>query len=737
MPDKAPSPTPAVPVPVTPPRVKEHEKPVFGIGGKPIRLQDPGDDPANGQTFGISVAPILINDYQGGAGNGFGINVKPYGVGTTGGTGPRYVTQYGPVIRKGNKQLDQKDGGHPTPPQGGLLGLPGMPGLVGVTGARLLPEYILPMRKGFEVDTRFKIRAPRTHSDMSPMPLGTITITAESTTESEQCDLVVPCDNRLIAANRGLGFASDYGTRVCDLGLSGEIDTKRAARLQTAFRVLRTPTGDFSLAGNRQNSLAWTIGLTGIGDELGGFVSDNRNSEAVHAHVSWRNGGPFDVGDGAGDYADKHQIGVTWDGQPINALHFSTGTLFNAPPSWAKDGPLTFANAGYDYTAKDGTAPQRVHLVWDPQEGYDFPRDGTRRMFGAWKWITYATVYEIKEPTGGRGPTTGGGDTPGGPTTGGGDGDPPPPPPGTGPTTPGDGGLVPYPGPSNPGEPGGGPLRGGTQTHYQQAGGSGAPSAYQAVGAAIKELLIGPTAARPQILGDGQVDYAHSAKLTGSQRLEFDKTAPASLVRTPFGKQENGQYARTQEPGVSRYPGGTISGGVFLHPPEVTILDDESGYAPDGVTVSDVAEVYGPGVATAWGTIDPAIGEIDDGVRMIRNSSGSVAVEALVAGVWTRVATWSGDGLRVKSGASAIIESGASASVLAGGSVVLGEGVNVQLGTGTGTKFGTGSTQRIGFYGATPVAQGSSIADATDAPSAITQLNAALAWLRSSGQIAP
>ncbi len=42
----------------------------------------------------------------------------------------------------------------------------------------------------------------------------------------------------------------------------------------------------------------------------------------------------------------------------------------------------------------------------------------------------------------------------------------------------------------------------------------------------------------------------------------------------------------------------------------------------------------------------------------------------------------------------------------------------------------------VGFYGATPVVQGAAIADATDAASAITQLNLALAQLRALGLIA-
>lgn len=66
----------------------------------------------------------------------------------------------------------------------------------------------------------------------------------------------------------------------------------------------------------------------------------------------------------------------------------------------------------------------------------------------------------------------------------------------------------------------------------------------------------------------------------------------------------------------------------------------------------------------------------------------------------------------------------------------LADGVDFALGTTNGTKIGTDPAQKLGFYGAVPVVQGGAIADATDAPSAITQLNALLAYFRSRGDIA-
>lgn len=68
--------------------------------------------------------------------------------------------------------------------------------------------------------------------------------------------------------------------------------------------------------------------------------------------------------------------------------------------------------------------------------------------------------------------------------------------------------------------------------------------------------------------------------------------------------------------------------------------------------------------------------------------------------------------------------------------VTIADATNIALATGTGTKIGTATTQKLGFYNATPVVQPTAVADATDAASAITQLNALLTRMRNLGLIA-
>ena len=50
-----------------------------------------------------------------------------------------------------------------------------------------------------------------------------------------------------------------------------------------------------------------------------------------------------------------------------------------------------------------------------------------------------------------------------------------------------------------------------------------------------------------------------------------------------------------------------------------------------------------------------------------------------------------------------------------------------------GSTFGASITEKISFFGVTPVVQQATIADATDAATAITQLNAVIAVLDAFG----
>ena len=55
---------------------------------------------------------------------------------------------------------------------------------------------------------------------------------------------------------------------------------------------------------------------------------------------------------------------------------------------------------------------------------------------------------------------------------------------------------------------------------------------------------------------------------------------------------------------------------------------------------------------------------------------------------------------------------------------------------GSGIKLGTATSQLLGFYGAAPVNQPDTVADATDAASAITQINLIIDRLQELGLVA-
>jgi hypothetical protein len=55
--------------------------------------------------------------------------------------------------------------------------------------------------------------------------------------------------------------------------------------------------------------------------------------------------------------------------------------------------------------------------------------------------------------------------------------------------------------------------------------------------------------------------------------------------------------------------------------------------------------------------------------------------------------------------------------------------------TPDGSTMGQDATEKISFYGATPIVRPAAVADATDAASAITQVNALIAAIESLGLI--
>ena len=84
-------------------------------------------------------------------------------------------------------------------------------------------------------------------------------------------------------------------------------------------------------------------------------------------------------------------------------------------------------------------------------------------------------------------------------------------------------------------------------------------------------------------------------------------------------------------------------------------------------------------------------------------------------------------------GASAVLDVGSTGLTFA-------DGKNIIVNATTGTKIGTATTQKLGFYNATPVVQGASVADASGGvvvdAEARTALNALISRIEATGLIA-
>lgn len=119
------------------------------------------------------------------------------------------------------------------------------------------------------------------------------------------------------------------------------------------------------------------------------------------------------------------------------------------------------------------------------------------------------------------------------------------------------------------------------------------------------------------------------------------------------------------------------------------------------------------------------------------NSSRDGAHVYIQGGTASTVGNWNGGSVYLDGGA--LNGTGAAGNVIIGstrGNLQIADARDVVLGTTTGTKIGTATTQKIGFYNKTPVVQPTAVADATDAATAITQLNALLSRMRDLGLIA-
>jgi hypothetical protein len=156
---------------------------------------------------------------------------------------------------------------------------------------------------------------------------------------------------------------------------------------------------------------------------------------------------------------------------------------------------------------------------------------------------------------------------------------------------------------------------------------------------------------------------------------------------------------------------------------------DSSGRLGLGTSAPSVKlEVKSPSSATNVLQVTPTTGS---GYFRVRETGGNDIDVRLADAAGTESVLINSDGSSYFNGGNVGIGTTSPSSLLH-----LADAGNITVGTTTGTKIGTATTQKLGFFNKTPVVQPTAVANATDAASVITQLNALLARMRDLGLIA-
>lgn len=117
-------------------------------------------------------------------------------------------------------------------------------------------------------------------------------------------------------------------------------------------------------------------------------------------------------------------------------------------------------------------------------------------------------------------------------------------------------------------------------------------------------------------------------------------------------------------------------------------------------------------------------------------AAGGAVLASEISGANLNITTAGAGALQYNSVAIPTISSTDTLSNKTLSGVTIADNTNIVLNTTNGTKIGTATSQKLGFFNATPVVQPTAVADATDAASVITQLNALLTRMRNLGLIA-
>lgn len=244
--------------------------------------------------------------------------------------------------------------------------------------------HMLPIRDGqWGIDPRFQ-KKPVNFAPGLPKPaVGTHGIVVSADNEGQQDDLFFSMETgRMIAVN----WAGDpsMGSLVADLNANSEVDPDRVARLQSAFRVIKTKKAK-GCVNFVDNVIALQMGPSGCGDATGGIVWDTKTGGVLGQNMG---SGPLTVGD---PKEDKHKLSVDEDGHHINSAHISTNAYFFMDNIY--DAPLKFDSRWGG--ASVGQESFEVYLEYD-EDWQHAHKCGLRE--GIWRWRSTATVGSSTVP---------------------------------------------------------------------------------------------------------------------------------------------------------------------------------------------------------------------------------------------------------------------------------------------------------------------------------------------------
>lgn len=224
-----------------------------------------------------------------------------------------------------------------------------------------------------------------------------------------------------------------------------------------------------------------------------------------------------------------------------------------------------------------------------------------------------------------------------------------------------------------------------------------------------------------------------SAKIVDGAIVNADVNASAAIAGTKISPNFGSQNIVTT--GGAAVGGAKITGGMVLGTTsEWTFQTGWSGLKLTDSHAIQGTEVVSPRIAT---TSNAAMGASGWEYTVSGVTAGQYAIAggehvffSASGGTDGGSVTWN-ERVRIASGGNVGFGVDTPSSLLH-----LADAGNIQVGTTTGTKIGTATTQKIGFFNATPVVQPTAVANATDAATVITQLNALLSRMRDLGLIA-